>query len=353
MSGLFIFWAPPQGAQHRRPTMADTTNTDTTDASGAASLGEEQAFEAWYKMDCAVAGVGAKLAAKAAWQARAALAAPAAPAVNTERAHVLQLLYAAAAHEEPGDTLGAITAAIQHLQAVQEAEPATHPDDIAVDRFAAAMKDKLAAARAKGRGGWGTAECTQDRLSHMLREHVEKGDPRDVANFCLFLWARGEVIAAAPHAPAAAVASAEDADGVAFRTAARLGLTLRMYGSCAQSSVPGSPSAYEVVTGDDPAAAMREAVARAEAVIAAGGEAQRLRQSPEPATPPTQEAEDAARYRHLIDTLGDQPHGMPTLDAAWDDDIGFWREASFFGLKDKASIDAEIDAARARQEGGA
>jgi hypothetical protein len=36
----------------------------------------------------------------------------------------------------------------------------------------------------------------------MLREHVEKGDPRDVANFCMFLWARGEGIAAAPEVAA-------------------------------------------------------------------------------------------------------------------------------------------------------
>ena len=28
----------------------------------------------------------------------------------------------------------------------------------------------------------------------MLREHVEKGDPRDVANFCMFLHQRGEGI---------------------------------------------------------------------------------------------------------------------------------------------------------------
>ncbi|MGP3505801.1 hypothetical protein FRC97_19225 [Paracidovorax citrulli] len=80
------------------------------------------------------------------------------------------------------------------IAAPQAAEPALHPDDHAVDRFAAAMKSKLAAARAKGRGGWETAECTQDRLSHMLREHVEKGDPCDVANFCMFLWNRDEYI---------------------------------------------------------------------------------------------------------------------------------------------------------------
>ena len=59
-------------------------------------------------------------------------------------------------------------------------------DDASVDVFAAAMKAKLAQARAKGRSGWQT--CTPEELSRMLREHVEKGDPVDVANFCMFLW---------------------------------------------------------------------------------------------------------------------------------------------------------------------
>ncbi|MEB2511275.1 hypothetical protein SB379_19910 [Burkholderia multivorans] len=61
-----------------------------------------------------------------------------------------------------------------------------HPDDVAVDSFAAVMKHKLALAREKGRGGWET--CSPADLSRMLREHVEKGDPRDVANFCMMLW---------------------------------------------------------------------------------------------------------------------------------------------------------------------
>lgn len=76
--------------------------------------------------------------------------------------------------------------------------PATHPDDLAVDRFAAAMKEKLAAARAKGRGGWDDKEDLECHLSNLLRAHVEKGDPRDVANFCCFLWNRGESIQPAP-----------------------------------------------------------------------------------------------------------------------------------------------------------
>ncbi|KVO11763.1 hypothetical protein WJ73_19655 [Burkholderia ubonensis] len=71
-----------------------------------------------------------------------------------------------------------------------------HPDDVAVDVFATVMKDKLAKARLKGRGGWQT--CSPENLSRMLREHVEKGDPRDVANFCMMLWHHGSPIVSAP-----------------------------------------------------------------------------------------------------------------------------------------------------------
>ncbi|KWN77094.1 hypothetical protein [Burkholderia stagnalis] len=67
-----------------------------------------------------------------------------------------------------------------------------HPDDVAVDSFAAVMKHKLALARDKGRGGW--EACSPADLSRMLREHVEKGDPRDVANFCMMLWHHGSPI---------------------------------------------------------------------------------------------------------------------------------------------------------------
>ncbi len=74
--------------------------------------------------------------------------------------------------------------------------PEQHSDDAAVDRFAAAMKDKLAKAREKGRSGWET--CPADDLNRMLREHVEKGDPRDVANFAMMLFVRGEKTVAAP-----------------------------------------------------------------------------------------------------------------------------------------------------------
>ena len=86
--------------------------------------------------------------------------------------------------------------ALPHLAARQPVCD-QHPDDLAVDAFAAAMKAKMAAARAKGSGGWqDPAQCTADDLTRMLRDHVEKGDPRDVANFCMMLHQRGESIAA-------------------------------------------------------------------------------------------------------------------------------------------------------------
>ncbi|MDS1141765.1 hypothetical protein RE432_15090 [Pusillimonas sp. SM2304] len=69
-----------------------------------------------------------------------------------------------------------------------------HPDDLAVDSFACAMKEKLALARTKGRSGW--QACDPAELSAMLRNHVDKGDPRDVANFCMFLWNKDQPITA-------------------------------------------------------------------------------------------------------------------------------------------------------------
>lgn len=70
-----------------------------------------------------------------------------------------------------------------------------HPDDAAVDAFAAEMKRKLAHAREQGRGGWNRpSECSQFRLSQYLRNCVDKGDPIDVANFACFLWSRGESV---------------------------------------------------------------------------------------------------------------------------------------------------------------
>ena len=70
-----------------------------------------------------------------------------------------------------------------------------HPDDMAVDRFAAAMKIKLAAAREKGRSGWDDpTECPVDHLAELLVSHVGKGNHgnfEDIANLAMMLHQRG------------------------------------------------------------------------------------------------------------------------------------------------------------------
>lgn len=71
---------------------------------------------------------------------------------------------------------------------------AAHPDDAAVDQFAVLMKDKLARARERGKGGWQDPAWPAEDISRQLREHVDKGDPADVANYCMFLALRGEAI---------------------------------------------------------------------------------------------------------------------------------------------------------------
>lgn len=61
-----------------------------------------------------------------------------------------------------------------------------HQDDIDVQRFAQAMKTKMALKRDEGRGGW--QQCAPDELWRMLQDHVQKGDPVDIANFAMMIW---------------------------------------------------------------------------------------------------------------------------------------------------------------------
>ena len=63
-----------------------------------------------------------------------------------------------------------------------------------------AMREKLSMARRKGRGGWwNDAECSIEQLRSLLREHVEKGDMRDVMNLAAMVFVR-EVADAHPNA---------------------------------------------------------------------------------------------------------------------------------------------------------
>lgn len=79
------------------------------------------------------------------------------------------------------------------LRAALAATPvqAQHSDDAAVGRFSTAMKAKMAASRARGRSGWDdSAQCSVEKLAAMLCQHVEKGDPVDIANFAMMIHER-------------------------------------------------------------------------------------------------------------------------------------------------------------------
>ena len=53
------------------------------------------------------------------------------------------------------------------------------------------MLVKLSVKRSQGRGGWDDPlQCTNERLAELLVDHVRKGDPVDIANFCMMLHAR-------------------------------------------------------------------------------------------------------------------------------------------------------------------
>lgn len=77
---------------------------------------------------------------------------------------------------------------------------ALHPETAdLVDRFAGALKEKLAKAEAKYgySDGWLSDDWRAD-LVRDLASHVQKGDPRDVAAYCAFAWHHGWSIAEAP-----------------------------------------------------------------------------------------------------------------------------------------------------------
>lgn len=85
-----------------------------------------------------------------------------------------------------------LSAALSSVPPAVPGEVEPHTDDLAVDRFAAAMKAKLAEKRAQGYHGWDDPEdCTIEHLSNLLVKHVGKGDPVDVGNFAMMIHQRG------------------------------------------------------------------------------------------------------------------------------------------------------------------
>ena len=115
-----------------------------------------------------------------------------------------------------------------------------HPDDMAVDDFATKLKVKLARSRAKGRRGWQDPGWTPSLISAQLREHVEKGDPLDVANFCMFLAARQASITPATQAKVLP-------DYFECRDYARK-ILMQLGQNCSSSNEPGADPRLDMLT---------------------------------------------------------------------------------------------------------
>lgn len=92
-----------------------------------------------------------------------------------------------------GDREEAIELA-QTLEALRRAPLDYHPDDAAVDRFAADLKTTLARSRQKGRDGWDDpALCSIEFLADLLVGHLYKTNPgnwTDLGNLIMMLQQR-------------------------------------------------------------------------------------------------------------------------------------------------------------------
>lgn len=79
-----------------------------------------------------------------------------------------------------------------------------HPDDVAVDTFADAMKSRLKEARLVGRSGWNDAStCSDASLAEALVVNLVSSHPHayeDIANFAMMLHHRGADVSVFRHA---------------------------------------------------------------------------------------------------------------------------------------------------------
>ena len=137
--------------------------------------------------------------AKARNKLRAILAQPAQQSEEVEVAQVFSYLSACAdgydpdtPHPGPPEPLMTVAQHQRIVAALSTQQSAHHSDDVAVARYAAAMKAKLARCREKGRHGWQTASAAH--LSSLLYHHMYKADPLDVANLAMMLHQNGQAI---------------------------------------------------------------------------------------------------------------------------------------------------------------
>lgn len=60
--------------------------------------------------------------------------------------------------------------------------------DACVDAFAKDMKAKLCHKFLQGKSGWDDPNWQREDVIEQLRNHIDKGDMVDVANFAMFAW---------------------------------------------------------------------------------------------------------------------------------------------------------------------
>lgn len=89
---------------------------------------------------------------------------------------------------------GAVLYTAPPADSAKASAPDLHPKTAdLVNRFARALAEKLATAEKKYgySDGWASPDWMDECRAHLV-EHVAKGDPRDVAAYCAFLWHHGE-----------------------------------------------------------------------------------------------------------------------------------------------------------------
>lgn len=63
-------------------------------------------------------------------------------------------------------------------------------DNELVNEAKKAMELKLEQKRIDGRGGWWSTDCDTEYLKQLLKEHIDKGDMRDVMNLAAMIYYR-------------------------------------------------------------------------------------------------------------------------------------------------------------------
>lgn len=114
--------------------------------------------------------------------------------------------------KELADAINRVVAALR-----QQGEPVAYPkryympteERAALDKMILAMTEKVYDKYIEGYGGF--EHATEEWLNQLLYDHLPKGDPVDVANFCAFLYSNGQRITAPPTRDAALEEAAPEA----------------------------------------------------------------------------------------------------------------------------------------------